>query len=117
MNKVRTLIVGLAIASLLVVGVVAVAGSGFGSSTSWEPQQAATGDCDLHARDTDGDGILNLEDADWVRPMDGSGYGEGKGYRQSISEHRPMDGSVYGARQGDGQGQRAGGGDCDGSCL
>ena len=115
MNKVRTLIVGLAIASLLAVGVVAVAGSGFGTRSSWEPQQAATGDCALHERDTDGDGILNSEDANWVRPMDGSGYGEGHG--RTMAEDRPLGGSGYGARQGGGRGQRAGVQDCDGSCL
>ena len=115
MNKIRTLIVGLAIASLLAVGVVAVAGSGFGASTSWEPQQAATGDCDLHARDTDGDGILNSEDADWVRPMNGSGYGKSEGGGQGNFENRPVDGFGYGARQGGGQGY--GSGMHDGSCL
>lgn len=117
MNKMRTWIVGLAIASLLAVGVVALAGSGFGTSSSWEPQQAAAGECDLHSRDTDGDGIPNSQDADWVRPMDGSGYGEGRGHRQNISENRPMDGSGYGSRQGGGRGQRADGQDCEGSCL
>jgi len=30
-------------------------------------------------RDSDGDGIPNYLDADWVRPQDGSGYGTGNG--------------------------------------
>ena len=112
MNKIRNLIVGLTLVSLLAVGVVAVAGSGFGASTTFEPQRALTGDCDLQERDSDGDGILNSEDSDWVRPLDGSGYGERKGNAGS----RPLDGSGYGAGQGGGLGQGAGG-DCDGSCL
>ncbi len=113
MNKMRNLIVGLTVASLLAVGVVAVAGNGFGTSTSWEPQQAATGDCDLHERDADGDGILNSEDADWVRPMNGSGYGERKGN----AGNGPLDGSGFGVRQGGGPGQGSGSGIHDGSCL
>lgn len=77
--------VGLTIASLLAVGVVAVAGNGFGASATSEPLRAATGDCDFHERDTDGDRILNCEDPDWVRPLDGRGYGESKGYGQNLS--------------------------------
>lgn len=114
MNKMRNWIVGLTLGSLLVVGVVAVAGNGFGSSTSWQPQQAATGDCTLHERDADGDGILNSEDTDWVRPMDGSGYGAGQGSRSGI---RPMDGSGLGSHQGGGRGLRTNSGLQDGSCL
>ena len=113
MNKIRNLIVGLTIVSLLAVGVVAVAGNGFGASANWEPQQAATGDCDLHERDADGDGILNSEDPDWTRPMDGSGYGERKGN----AGNGPLDGSGFGARQGGGFGQGRGSGSCDGDCL
>ena len=113
MNKIRNLIVGLTLVSLLVVGVVAVAGNGFGVSTTFEPQRAATGDCSLNERDSDGDGILNSEDADWVRPLDGSGYGE----RMGGAGNGPLDGSGYGAGQGGGLGQGSGSGDCDGSCL
>jgi len=117
MSKMRNWMVGLTIVSLLAVGVVAIAGNGFGASESWAPPQAATGDCDLHERDADGDGILNSEDPDWVRPMNGSGYGESKGYGQGLSASRPLNGSGYGARQGGGMGQGSGGGSCDGSCL
>jgi hypothetical protein len=113
MNKIRNLIVGLTLVSLLAVGVVAVAGNGFGASATFEPQKAATGDCDLNGRDSDNDGILNSEDSDWIRPLDGSGYGERKGSAGS----GPMDGSGFGALQGGGLGQGAGSGDCDGSCL
>ena len=113
MNKIRNLIVGLTLVSLLAVGVVAVAGNGFGASTTFEPQRAVSGDCDLQARDSDGDGILNSEDSDWVRPLDGSGYGERKGNAGS----GPKDGSGFGARLGGGLGQGSGSGDCDGSCL
>ena len=114
MNKMRNWIVGLTLVSLLAVGVVAVAGNGLGSSASWQPQQAATGDCSLHERDADGDGILNSEDTDWVRPLDGSGYGTGQGSRSGI---RPMDGSGLGSHQGGGRGLRTGSGLQDGSCL
>ncbi len=117
MNKMRNWMVGLTIVSLLAVGVIAVAGNGFGASAISEPPRAATRDCNLTERDTDGDGILNCDDPDWVPPLDGSGYGESKGYGQNLSGNRPQDGSGFGARQGGGQGQRAGGGMHDGSCL
>ncbi|MCK5245885.1 hypothetical protein KAR02_03260 [Candidatus Bipolaricaulota bacterium] len=113
MNKIKNLVVGLTIVSLLAVGVVAVAGNGFGASESWAPQQAATGDCDLNEHDFDGDGILNSEDSDWVRPMDGSGYGVSQGNAQGLSGDRPVDGSGYGA----GLGQGSGSGTRDGSCF
>ena len=116
MKVVKNWIVGLTVVALLVVGVVALAGNGFGGSTSnWSPQQAATGDCDLHERDADGDGILNYEDPDWVRPMDGSGYGEGKGYGQGLSANRPLDGTGFGAGRGGGMGR--GIGERSGSCF
>ncbi|MEE8593759.1 MAG: hypothetical protein V3T03_06495 [Candidatus Bipolaricaulota bacterium] len=117
MNKMRNWVVGLAIVSLLAIGVVAVAGNGFGANATWEPQQAATGDCDLHEQDADGDGTPNCEDPDWVRPLDGSGYGECQGYGRNLFENRPMDGSGFGARQGGGgMGQGVGVGSRDGSC-
>jgi len=109
MNKSRNLIIGLVLVSLFVVGVVAAAGSGFGTTSSWHPQQTASGSCDLYQRDADGDGILNADDTDWIRPMDGTGYGVGGGNGGNQLGDRPMDGTGHGARQG--------GGFHDGSCL
>ena len=117
MNKMRNWMVGLTIVSLLAVGVVAVGGNGFGARATSEPPRAAIGDCDLNERDTDGDGVLNCEDPDWVRPLDGSGYGESRGYGQNLSGNRPLNGSGFGAGHGSGQGQGSGGGMRDGSCL
>ncbi len=118
MHKIRNSIVGLTLASLLAVGAVAVAGNGFGANTTFEPQRAATGDCSLHERDADGDGILNSEDADWVRPMDGSGYGVSQGHGRKLPGNRPMDGSGFGAHQGGAAGRGTGStGLRDGSCL
>jgi hypothetical protein len=113
MKTVRNWIVGLTVVALLAVGVVALAGNGFGGSTSnWSPRQAATGDCDLRERDADGAGILNCEDPDWARPTDGSGYGEAKGCGHGLSADRPLDGTGFGAgrggRMGPGIGERSG---------
>jgi len=110
MNKVRNLIAAFTIVSLLAVGLVAVASNGFGESTDWAPQQAASGDCDLSTHDADGDGIINSEDTDWVRRFDGSGYGKSEGLGQGNFDSRPLDGSGYGAGQGGGLGQGAGNG-------
>ena len=110
MNKVRNVIAGLTIVSLLAVGLVAVAGNGLGGSTAWAPQQQESGDCDLHERDADGDGILNSDDSDWTQPLDGSGYGKSEGFGRGNSANRPLDGSGHGAGQGAGMGQGAGNG-------
>ncbi len=116
MNKKRNWIVGLTLVSLLVIGVVALAGNGFGiSGANSSSQRTTTGQCALYERDADGDGILNCDDPDWVRPADGSGYGEGTGYGQNLSENRPLDGSGSGGRRGGGQG--SGNALRDGSCL
>ena len=126
MNKIGNWMVGLTIVSLLAVGLVALAGNGFGENGgSWNAQAATSGECDGHERDADGDGIVNSDDPDWAEPQDGSGYGQGGGYGRNLSADRPLDGTGYGARQGgghgagqrSGQGRRGGSGDCDGGCV
>jgi len=112
MNKIRNYIIGLTLVSLLAVGLMAAAGTGFGGSTLFEPQNAATSDCGLNERDADGDGILNSEDSDWTRPLDGSGYGD----RMGGAGQGPRDGSGFGAHQDGGLGRVDGSGVCDGSC-
>jgi hypothetical protein len=59
----------LAIALIVVVGVVpaASAASGYGNGFAW-------------VNDDDGDGIPNGQDTDWIRPLDGSGYKFRHGY-------------------------------------
>ncbi len=120
MNRKRNWIVGLTLASLLTIGVVALAGNGFGSNGATSgSQQTATGQCALYERDADGDGILNCDDSDWVRPADGSGYGVGSGSGHNLSGTRPLDGSGFGDRFGGrhGGGQGSGNALRDGSCL
>lgn len=53
MSKMKALIVGLTIVSLLAVGLVAVAGNGYSGNTEREPQLS----CDLGAPALDGTGI------------------------------------------------------------
>ena len=118
MNKKRNWMIGLTIVSLLAIGVVAVAGNGFGDSTARSNErQAASGSCTLQERDADGDRIPNSEDPDWAAPVDGSGYGRQTGYGRNLSANCLQDGSGYGIRQGGGHGQRGSAGECDGSPL
>jgi hypothetical protein len=104
MNKMKGWIVGLTIVSLLGVGVVAVAGNGFGKSTPRAAQQTA-GTCSSVTCD-----------GDCVRPLDGTGNGAATGYGQHLSATRPLDGTGYRAGQGCGQVRGAGGSSCAGSC-
>jgi hypothetical protein len=106
MTKARKLIVGLLMVSLLAVGVVALAENGFGGkgSDDWAAARAA-GECTCDGeRDTDGDGISNCDDPDYVRPLDGSGYGQMQGYGRGL-----RDGSGNGMCDGSGYGHGANG--------
>ena len=113
MKKMRNWIVGLTLISLIVVGLVAVADNGFGAGTTCEPGQAQTCDCDQAERDADGDGIPNSEDTDWVRPLDGTGYGNrsGGGCHNALRDGSGFRAGARGIQQG-----TRGGGTCDGSC-
>ncbi len=101
MTKARKLIVGLLMVSLLAVGVVALAENGFGGkdSADWAAARAA-GECSCdEERDMDGDGISNCDDPDFIRPLDGSGYGQMQGYGRGLrdgSGNGMCDGSGYG---------------------
>jgi hypothetical protein len=106
MTKIRKLIVGLLVLSLLAVGLVAVAGNGLGGkgSDDWTAARA-TGECSMQqSQDSDGDGIPNCEDEDWVRPLDGTGFKHMQGQGQAL-----QDGS------GNGRGGGMRNGTCDGS--
>ena len=113
MSRMKNWMVALALVSLLAVGVVALAGNGFGT-TAGLGTPIATGPCACDL-DDDGDGVPNSVDPDWVRPLDGSGYGRGAGYGLGMSADRPLNGTGYGAQQGGGQNN--GLGTCDGTCL
>jgi len=104
MTRIRKLIVGLLMVSLLVVGLVAIAGNRLGGKGSDEWTAArGTGECSLQQnQDSDGDGIPNCEDPDWVRPLDGTGF-------------RHMQGQGKGVHDGGGNGHGKGNGACDGS--
>jgi len=103
--------------SLLAVGVVAIAGNGFGENAEWNAptspvadcglcEAGAAGDCALNERDADGDGICNSEDPDWVRPADGTGYGQREGCGLNRASDRPLDGNGFGADGVRGAGHR-----------
>ena len=78
MTRTKTLVIGMLVLTLLVFGLVALAGNGVGKGGYSE--QSGTG---IYAqeRDSDGDGILNCNDPDWTRPLDGTGYGQGAQHR------------------------------------
>jgi len=116
MNKTRNWIVGLTIASLLAVGVVALAGSGFGGGAAdWAPQSASPGECRQDVRDADSDGVPNADDPDWTCPQDGSGCNGEDGIGRPLSGRSP-DRSGCGGRRAGGR-TRSGSGSCGGGCF
>jgi len=101
MRSVKYLVIGLTLVALLAVGVIALAGNGFGSGAQASTcLQDAAASCSLNERNANGDGIPNAEDAGWIRPMDGNGDGAGQGYKMNLSENRPLDGTGFGAHRG-----------------
>lgn len=125
MKKMRNGMIVLAAVSLLAVGVVAIAGNGFGENAEWSTPASAAGnrglreadaaaDCALSERDADGDGICNLADSDWVRPADGTGYGQREGRGLNQASDRPLDGNGLGCARG--AGHRSVGGVARGGC-
>jgi hypothetical protein len=108
MKKMRNGMIALAAVLLLAVGVVAIAGNGFGENAEWSAPASgagnrglrgadAAGGYALSGRDADGDGICNSEDPDWVRPADGTGYGRREGRGLNRANDRSLDGSGFGA--------------------
>jgi len=105
------MLTGALVVSLLAVGLVVLAESGFGGkgSDDWNTARAA-GECtQLAERDADGDGIANCNDVDWARPLDGSGYGRMQGYGMSLRDGSGV-GQPNGARGGVVDGECDGGG-------
>jgi hypothetical protein len=86
MTKAKKVVIGMLMISLLTVGVIGLAGTGFG------------------------EGIKTTNNTVAERPLDCSSDGEMNGYGQGLSSDRPLDGSGYGARAGGGQGTRSGNG-------
>ncbi len=112
MNKLRGWIVGLAIVALLGVGIVAVAGNGFGRGEARGARQGTSGDAAACS-------------GSCTQSEDGTAAGDCAGYGQHLSAARPLDGTGYhggepaGPRNGQQAGRNAGGAgraSCDGSC-
>ena len=99
MKKIKTVVISILALSILVVGLGAFAGNGFGSESA-VPAGNQTSETRLYQnqQDADGDGILNCDDPDWVAPMDGTGYGAMNGHGQHLG-----DGSGQGSARGHGQ--------------
>jgi len=127
MKKMRNWTIVLAAVSLLAVGVVAVTGNGFEENAEWSAPTSpagdcslceadAAGDCALNGRDANGDGICNSEDPDWVRPADGTGYGQREGCGLNRASDRPLDGSGFGPGYGRGTGHQYLGEAAHGGC-
>jgi len=57
------------------------------------------GICDL-ARDHDGDGIPNCQDADWTKPEDGTGYQSRKGMNPDAQRGMMGNGNRFGNQSG-----------------
>ena len=117
MTKTRTFIIGALVLSLLAFGIVALASNGFGKGAAQD--QAGNGSY-MQERDSDGDGIINCNDPDWTRPLDGTGYGamNGGGAHDGAGQglrHGMGNGAHNGSGQGEGRhgrGMGAGNGTC-----
>jgi len=76
MKNTWKVVTGLAVVAVLAVGIVVLAGNGFGESNWGDQSQAGSASaCPCEAsRDADGDGIPNAQDPDWARSLDGTGH-------------------------------------------
>ena len=112
MKKIKTVVISILAVSILVVGLAAFAGNGFGAGSA-VPVANQTSETHLYQnqQDADGDGILNCDDSDWVAPMDGTGYGAANGQGQRLGGGSGI-GSArgYGQRLADGSGVGRGNG-------
>lgn len=108
MKNTHRLILGITAVAILAMGIVVLAGNGFGESNGgYQNQLGSASVCLCEAsRDADGDGIPNGQDPDWTCPLDGTGYqgGAGGGYDSGSNAECPSYGSGNGV------------GDC-GTCL
>lgn len=103
MSKTRTFIVGALLLSLLAFGIVALASNGFWKGATQD--QAGNGSY-MQERDSDGDGIINCNDPDWTRPLDGTGYGAmNGGHAQAGSGQGSHQGFGNDTHNGSGQGE------------
>jgi len=112
MKKIKTVVISILAVSILVVGLAAFAGNGFGAgSTVPAANQTSEARLYVNQQDSDGDGILNCDDPDWVAPMDGTGYGAANGQGQRLGDGSGL-GSAhgYGQRLADGSGLGRGNG-------
>ncbi len=102
MTRTKTLIIGVLVLSLLAFGIVAIAANGFGKGGQTDQARAGAGSY-LQQRDSDGDGIMNCDDPDWTRPLDGSGY-------EAMNGSCAQDGTGQGLHHGMGNGAHDGSG-------
>ena len=112
MKKIKTVVISILALSILVVGLAAFAGNGYGAGSAVQGANQTDGtQLFLNQQDSDGDGILNCEDADWVAPMDGTRYGAENGQGQRLADGSGL-GSAhgYGQRLADGSGMGRGNG-------
>jgi hypothetical protein len=109
-------IVGLMAVALLAAGVLVLAGNGLGRGApeSTESCPAATGG-NLCDQDSDGDGVVNSEDPDWVCPANETGCGGGSATCQSLTVNGSFGGTGFVGSCGRGFGRGFGG--CRGSRL
>ena len=106
MKKIKTVVISILALSILVVGLAAFAGNGYGAGNAVQGTNQTDGtQLLLNQQDSDGDDTINCEDADWVAPMDGTGYGAANRQGQRLADGSGL-GSAhgYGQRLADGSG-------------
>jgi len=110
MKKIKTVTISILALSILVIGLAVFAGNGYGARSAVQGTNQTDGtQLLLNQQDSDGDGIINCENNDWVASLDGTGYSEANGQGQRLGDGSGLSSAHgHGQRLADGSGMGRG---------